>query len=85
MLPALAPSGELLDVVGGLPEEARRVVLVGHEPDLGRLASLLVSGDPDVASIELKKGGVLLLDRDRERGRATFKWHAPPQLLRRLA
>jgi phosphohistidine phosphatase len=84
VLPALTPGGEPLDVVAGLPAEASRVVLVGHAPDLGRLASLLLCADPDLLSIEVKKGGVLLLDYDRERGRATLKWHAPPELLRRI-
>ncbi|MGE3857846.1 MAG: histidine phosphatase family protein [Dehalococcoidia bacterium] len=84
VLPALAPGGDPEAVVATIPAEAGRVVLVGHEPDLGRLASFLLTGDPDRVSIEVKKGGVMLLDHDRDRARATLKWHAAPQFLRRI-
>src|SRR5215470_2648556 len=38
-------------------EKPQRVMLVGHEPDLSQLVSLLISGGGD-AAIELKKGGL---------------------------
>ena len=39
----------------------RAVALVGHEPNLSRLASLLLAGDEGAVSLELKKGGIVLL------------------------
>lgn len=39
-------------------------VLVGHEPALGRLASLLLFGEP-VPSIRLKRGGAALIETPR--------------------
>ena len=37
------------------------VLLVGHEPDLSRLISLLVAGD-EFAAVEMKKGGLCKLE-----------------------
>jgi phosphohistidine phosphatase len=62
---------------------AESLMLVGHEPDLSRLASLLISGKPDAAGIELKKGGLCVLEAEALRaGRcATLQWLAPPKVL----
>ena len=62
---------------------AKSVMLVGHEPDLGRLVSLLVTGQPDGAWIRMKKGGLCLLEAETLRaGRcAVLHWLAPPRLL----
>jgi len=63
------------------------VALVGHEPFLSSLASLLLAGDEDAIGLELKKGGVICLGfpADCEPGHAVLRWHATPKLLRRLA
>jgi phosphohistidine phosphatase len=58
MLPALAPghsSAELLAAIGW-PDSADPVLLVGHQPGLGRLASLLLAGQE--AEWTIKKGGL---------------------------
>ncbi len=41
------------------------VALVGHEPYLSRLASLLITGDGDALKIDLKKGGVIALEVEK--------------------
>lgn len=84
VLAPLAPGGDPREVVSALPS-AERVALVGHAPDLSRLASFLLTGDADLVSIEIKKGGVVALDWDQVLGRATLKWHVAPGLLRRLS
>lgn len=69
----------------------RRVLLVGHEPDLGDLAALLL-GAP-AGSIPLKKAGLALLelpDADRWEGRdpigaARLRWLTGPRQLLDLA
>lgn len=65
------------------PEE--RVLIVGHQPHLGALVSLLIAGDPG-AGIELKKGGLCKLTMDAVRsGRsATLEWLMTPSLLRQI-
>jgi phosphohistidine phosphatase len=67
--------------------EAGSIALVGHEPHLSSLASLLLAGDPRRAQIELKKGGVIALTAwTPELGDSTFlRWLATPKLLRALA
>ena len=64
----------------------RSVALVGHEPHLSELASLLVSGDEHTLRLELKKGGTVLLafDGRRDVGTATLRWSVAPKILRML-
>ncbi len=61
------------------------VLLVGHEPDLGRFASLLLCGDADAVQIPFKKAGALSLELDLQTNRATLGWMIPPRVLRSLA
>jgi phosphohistidine phosphatase len=67
-------------------EAVDSVALVGHEPDLSGLASLLLVGDAAKAQIELKKGGVIALTAWTADVRdSTFlRWLAQPKLLRTL-
>jgi phosphohistidine phosphatase len=60
--------------------------LVGHEPQLSLLASLLLTGNGDGAALELKKGGVVLLGcgAPPAPGHAVLRWSASPKLLRGL-
>jgi phosphohistidine phosphatase len=61
----LACGGSLKNLVGllaGLESAPEDVLLVGHEPNLSRLISLLVSGDADAAAVEMKKGGLCKLE-----------------------
>jgi phosphohistidine phosphatase len=66
---------------------AKRILLVGHEPYLSRLTSLLISGDPAI-SIHLKKAGLIKLSIasalkcDRC---ATLEWFLTPAQLKKLA
>ena len=59
------------------------VVLVGHEPDLGRLAGTLVFGDAERA-IPLKKAGccAVAFDGPVRVGEGRLVWLLPPRLLR---
>lgn len=51
-----------------------RFALVGHEPQLGRLVSLLVSGSTG-ANLPLEKGGAALVDVEALRaGAGTLRW-----------
>ena len=61
------------------------ILLVGHEPSLSQLISLLISGDPDL-SITMKKGGLCKLTVDFLRlGRcATLEWLLAPGQMTRI-
>lgn len=66
---ALAPGATVRDVLeaSGWPDRKGAVVVVGHQPDLGRAAAFLVSGAEGPWSV--KKGGLWWLsDRVREEG-----------------
>ncbi len=64
----------------------RSIALVGHEPDLSRLASLLCTGSEDGLQLELKKGAVASLSFPGpvEPARACLRWTVSPKILRRL-
>jgi len=63
---------------------AENVLLVGHEPTLSRLASLMLTGSSESVSIKLKQGGVIALEfPDRvERGAASLRWMMTQRQLR---
>src|SRR5512146_857348 len=81
----LAPGGDATRLMRDIREKygaPESVALVGHEPGLSRLISVLLSGDPTLL-ITLKKGGAGCLSTDKlEYGRcATLEWLlAPAQL-----
>lgn len=61
------------------------VAIVGHEPHLGELISLLLTGSEDGAAFELRKGGVARIDlEDPAPGRGVLRWLMPPKILRAI-
>jgi phosphohistidine phosphatase len=63
----LVPMGRVrdaLDLLRNFPEEAK-VMLVGHEPHLSCLASLLISGHENPI-VEFRKAGIARIEWDRE-------------------
>ena len=74
----LAPGGrvkELVRLIHRLPDSQQQILLVGHEPDLGQLASILLTGGDGLAVI-FKKGAIANLDVGKlTAGRcATLEW-----------
>ena len=58
----------------------RRLAWVGHEPQLGRIASRLLAGSPDAVSIEFRKGAVLKLVLPGDpRAPASLGWMVTPR------
>ncbi len=85
-LAALAPGGAKEDVLAWLRDlkPAATVALVGHEPDLGILASWLLGGGAE-SFLPLKKGAACLIDmRDSPApGSGRLTWLLPPAVLRK--
>lgn len=85
LVSALAPGRPPTEVAAVLRHhrKARRIALVGHQPDLGELAAWLIGAG---APLEFKKGGVCRLDAPPAPSRRTAQliWFAPPKLLRAL-
>jgi phosphohistidine phosphatase len=82
----LIPGANGLELIGEINDEKpQRVLLVGHEPDLSQLISVLITGGTE-AMIELKKGGPCKLTSDKlSFGKsATLNWLLTARQLRSL-
>jgi phosphohistidine phosphatase len=82
----LSPGADARELIAELNDEKpQQVLLVGHEPDLSQLISLLISGGGN-AAIELKKGGLCKLTSEKLTfGQcATLNWLLTPKQLRSM-
>jgi len=80
---ALAADGDMLELIhflNHLSPRPEHVLVVGHEPYLGVLATLLITGDSGSA-VEFKKGGLckLMIQRLRPGRCATLEWLLTPR------
>lgn len=86
-LSALAPGLSEKIVLAWLEKQAKEatVAVVGHEPDLGRLASWFLTGR-DHAFVTLKKGSACLLEFPERLapGQGQLAWLIAPAQLRKL-
>lgn len=84
----LTPGGDPRSLIRELQKSppASRILLVGHEPHLGRLVSLLLCGD-DRLPFALKKGGLCRLSAEglSAGACASLHWLLTPKQLRMLA
>jgi phosphohistidine phosphatase len=84
----LAPgsSASVIPEILGLKPAPECVLLVGHEPDLSRLASFLLIGSHNLA-MDLKKGGLCKLSIDHlKSGRcATLAWLLTPRQMQTMS
>jgi len=81
----LAPIGFPEQVIGEINEKYSsldNIAVVGHEPNLGALISLLAAGDAELA-INMRKGGVCYLSAENllHERRATLEWLMMPKHL----
>lgn len=86
---ALAPGGAMSILVRQLTREKEppgKVLLVGHEPDMSRLISLLATGGP-LLQMDLKKGGLCKLEVEalRDSRCATLVWLLTPKQMKMIA
>lgn len=87
--PDLLPDDDPDDIAHRLAEYpvTHDLALVGHEPHLSALATLLVRGRKRPVVFNLRKGAVIALERDdrlhRKSGlpRWRVRWHLSPELL----
>jgi phosphohistidine phosphatase len=68
----LAELGELL----AAESAAKRLLLVGHDPDFSDLASMLVG-----AAVQLRKGSLIRIDLDDAAETGVIRWLLPPDVL----
>lgn len=88
-IPGITPDDEpegMLERINALPERAN-IGLVGHEPHLARLATLLIRGRPKPVFCDFKKAAVMALRRTdslhkrTELPRWELIWFVTPSLL----
>jgi phosphohistidine phosphatase len=82
----LKPDGgvkNLFQQLNELKPAPENILLVGHEPHLSRLISLLVSGGENTA-IDFKKGGLCKLEVEKLRSgsRANLRWLLTPRQMK---
>lgn len=80
---SLAPEADPEAMIAELAQKhaaRKNILLVGHEPHLGHLASLLLTGTTDLP-VAFKKGGLMALKLDSApcKGSATLKWFLTPR------
>ncbi len=88
-LEALSPDGDYQVILSYLQTygyHLETITLVGHEPDLGGLATWLLTGQKGLW-MPLKKGSACLLEFNAEvqPGAASLLWYLTPKHLRQLA
>ena len=86
IMEALVPGRSMEEILGRIVEIANgTVVLVGHEPGLGHLAGVLVTGKS--MTLPLKKAGACGIDLagNVAPGQGDLKFLATPRMLRALA
>jgi phosphohistidine phosphatase len=74
----------LAQLEAGLGPAAEHVALVGHQPYLGELASLLLGGDPYRSRVRFKKGGLLILSGPLGVGGMRLEGSLTPAVYRHL-
>jgi phosphohistidine phosphatase len=86
ILPPLAPGHTPAEVVRALGARhgLRRLMLVGHQPDLGELASHLLTGSSSLVPLPFKKGAVAAIGIASlpPQSAGTLEWFATPRQLR---
>lgn len=85
----LAPGTAPADLVRGLRpfRAAHHLMLVGHQPDLGELASHLLTGSVALAPLPFKKGAVAAIDVPAlpPRGSGLLRWFLTSKQLGAIA
>jgi len=88
VLPALATGVAPTDAIAALRAFAKHdnLMIVGHEPQLSSIASILLTGAAEVAHLKLKTGGCIAIDLPArfERGGGELRWMLTHRQLRTM-
>lgn len=75
----------LAELEAQLADNDGTIALVGHEPYLSELSSLLLTGNPNAVTIKFKKAALVVLEGPLEAGQMTLALMLPPRLYKLLA
>ncbi len=78
----LGPSDDPANTANFLNVYTDDILIVGHLPQLERLASLLLTGNQDRRPVQFRNGGVICLEKEQN-GTWSLVWAIVPDLLRR--
>jgi len=76
----LAPNDDVTTLRDELVSAVECIMIVGHLPFLGKLASLFLTGSESVEAVAFKQGGIVCLDRCDE-NKWKLDWMVTPELL----
>ncbi len=74
------PNDEITALLKDLSKIDGDIMVVGHMPFLGRLASELLSGSETVNTVRFRQGGILCLNYDKDTG-WQIEWMITPDVL----
>jgi phosphohistidine phosphatase len=88
IFPPLSPGHDPRELIQGLRayRTASEILLVGHQPDLGELASFLLTGSSGLAPLPFKKAGTaaILVGSLPPRTAGSLQWFLTPGQLRAI-
>jgi len=76
----LAPNDDVTPLKDDLARLQHDIMIVGHLPFLGKLASLLLTGSESADTVAFKNSGIVCLNRS-EQSRWQVDWAITPELL----
>lgn len=76
----LNPNDDVQPWAMKISERKEDLMLVGHLPFMGRLASLLLSGSEDAGIVQFRYGAIVCLEREME-GTWRLQWILTPELV----
>ena len=76
----LSPMDDVDSIAGLINDCEETLLIVGHLPHLGKLASLLITGNASASIVNFQQGGVLCLQRVEQAGWA-ISWMLHPELI----
>lgn len=76
----LSPLDDVKEMATQINAAEKDILVTGHLPHLGKLASLLVAGDETVPVVKFQQGGVVCLQKD-EGGEWSVAWMVVPEII----
>ena len=77
----LSPLDDVRDIASQIKDTDNDLLIAGHLPHLGKLASLLIAGDEAVPVVSFQQGGVVCLEKD-EKGHWSVAWMVVPEIIK---
>lgn len=88
VMPALATGVAAADALAALRAFAKHdyVMIVGHEPQLSAIASIVMAGASDIVHVKIKTGGCIAIDLPArfDRGGGELRWMLTHRQMRRM-